>query len=106
MRFIETYVFTKRVKEALSAEAYRQLQISLLLNPEQGPVIPGCGGIRKLRWGDGTGGKRGGYRVIYFWDKNLSWFYTLFIYHKGDQEDLTADQKKVLRQVVKEELDG
>ena len=106
MRFVETHVFTKRVKNALSDDAYRELQISLLLNPEQGPVIPGCGGIRKLRWGDETGGKRGGFRIIYFWDKNHSRFYMLFIYHKGEQKDLTAEQKKLLRQVVKEELDG
>jgi len=106
MRFVETHVFTKRVKEALPDESYRRLQISLLLNPEQGPVIPGCGGIRKLRWGDEAGGKRGGFRVIYFWDKSLGWFYMLFIYHKRDQKDLTGDQKKALCQVVKEELDG
>ena len=106
MRFVETHVFTKRVKAALPDEEYRQLQINLLLNPELGPVIPGCGGIRKLRWGDETGGKRGGYRVIYFWDKSLGWFYMLFLYHKGDQKDLTTEQKKVLRQVVKEELHG
>ena len=106
MRFVETHVFTKRVKNALSDDAYRELQISLLLNPEQGPVIPGCGGIRKLRWGDKTGGKRGGFRVIYFWDKNLGWFYMLFIYHKGEQKDLNAEQKKLLRRIVKEELDG
>ena len=106
MRFVETHVFTKRVKGALSDEAYRELQLSLQLNPEQGPVMPGCGGIRKIRWGDETGGKRGGHRIIYYWDNKLGWFYMLYIYHKRQQKDLTAEQKKLLCQVLKEELDG
>ena len=39
---------------------YRALQSSLLLRPEQGPVIPGSGGLRKVRWGSQGKGKRGG----------------------------------------------
>ena len=50
MRFVETPVFTKRVEDLLPDEDYRTLQVALLLRPEQGPVIKGAGGLRKVRW--------------------------------------------------------
>jgi hypothetical protein len=38
----------------------------LVVHPEVGRVIPGSGGLRKLRWAAKGHGKRGGVRVIYF----------------------------------------
>ena len=67
MRFIETPVFTAALRRHLSDEAYRALQLALVLRPEQGPVISGSGGLRKLRWAVLGRGKRGGLRVIYYW---------------------------------------
>jgi hypothetical protein len=104
MRFVETPVFTKRVKELLPDEDYRALQIALLLRPEQGPVIKGGAGLRKVRWAPRGVGKRGGVRVIYFWQPGDQAFYMLFAYVKTEQEDLTPDQLRVLARVVREEL--
>lgn len=62
LRFVETHVFTELVTESLTDDEYRALQIALLLRPEQGPVIPGSGGLRKVRWGGqgrGSGGPSG-----------------------------------------------
>jgi mRNA-degrading endonuclease RelE of RelBE toxin-antitoxin system len=67
--FIETPVFTELVEKQLDREAYRALQLTLLLRREQGAVIPGSGGLRKIGWGVDGRGKRGGVRVIYFWEK-------------------------------------
>lgn len=67
MRFVETPVFTRAVTSLLSDEEYRQLQLALLIRPEQGALIRGSGGLRKLRWGAQGRGKRGGVRVIYYW---------------------------------------
>jgi hypothetical protein len=64
--FVETKLFTRLVQEYLSDEAYSALQQALLADPEAGAVIPGSGGVRKLRWGVAGRGKRGGIRVIYF----------------------------------------
>lgn len=88
----------------LSDEEYRGLQLALLFRPEQGPLIPKSGGLRKLRWARSGGGKRGGLRVIYYWDKEAATIYMLFAYPKSAQEDLTALQLKVLSQLVREEL--
>jgi len=104
MRFVETPVFTKRVKELLPDEDYRTLQIALLLRPEQGPLIKGGAGLRKVRWAPRGVGKRGGVRVIYFWRPIDQVFYMLFAYAKTDQGDLTPDQLRVLARVVREEL--
>jgi mRNA-degrading endonuclease RelE of RelBE toxin-antitoxin system len=59
--FIETRLFTKLVTD----EEYGALQESLMKDPNAGPVIPGSGGVRKIRWAAQGRGKRGGYRVIY-----------------------------------------
>jgi len=104
MRFIETSVFTRAVVELLDDESYRSLQLALLLRPELGPSIRGSGGLRKLRWALEGRGKRGGVRVIYYWDEPTETFYLLYIYRKSAREDLTARQLKVLSRLVREEF--
>lgn len=103
MEFIETPVFTRQVTDLLSDEQYRELQVMLLFRPEAGAVIPGGGGLRKVRWAPAGSGKRGGLRVIYYLEKQAS-IYMLFAYRKNRQENLTHAQLKVLRILVREEL--
>jgi hypothetical protein len=102
--FIETPVFSSQLHGLLSDEEYRALQLALALRPEQGALIPGSGGLRKLRWMLRGRGKRGGLRVIYFWDPAEDGIYLLFLYPKNRQEDLTPDQLKRLRRIVQEDL--
>ena len=64
----------------LSDEQYRALQLALVLRPEQGPLVPGSGGIRKLRWAAAGRGKRGGLRVIYYWAAAEDVCYMLYAY--------------------------
>ena len=104
MVFVETPIFTKLIKELLTDEEYRSLQEALLLRPEAGDVISGGGGLRKIRWRVTGKGKRGGVRVIYYWDTPDDIIYMLLVYKKNVQEDLTATQLKVLRQLVEEWL--
>ena len=104
VHFVETPIFTREVTELLSDEEYRSLQLALLFRPEQGPLIPKGGGLRKIRWRKRGSGKRGGLRLIYFWDKDSDTVYMLFVYQKNEQEDLTPNQLRVLRKLVREEL--
>ena len=64
--FVETPPFTRLVAGYLSDEDYGELQSHLASHPHAGAVIPGSGGVRKLRWTLPGHGKRGGIRVIYF----------------------------------------
>ncbi|MDP3296922.1 MAG: hypothetical protein Q8N09_04920 [Thermodesulfovibrionia bacterium] len=50
MTIIETPIFTRRIQVMLSDEEYRLLQAHLVNKPDVGKVIPGSGGMRKLRW--------------------------------------------------------
>ena len=79
-------------------------QLALLLRPEAGKIIRGSGGLRKIRWKYVSSGKRGGLRIIYFWDVPEDRIYMLLIYKKSKQEDLTPNQLKILRNLVKELL--
>jgi mRNA-degrading endonuclease RelE of RelBE toxin-antitoxin system len=104
VRFVETPVFTREVTELLSDDEYRGLQLALLFRPEQGAVIARSGGLRKIRWKRTGEGKRGGLRVIYFWDKDGETIYMLLVYPKSEQEDLTPKQLRMLSKLVREEL--
>jgi mRNA-degrading endonuclease RelE of RelBE toxin-antitoxin system len=104
MRFVETPVFTKTIISVLDDDQYRSLQLALALRPEQGPVIRSSGGLRKLRWSVAGRGKRGGARVIYYWDKPTGTFYMLFAYTKNEQGDLTREQVKILGKLVRKEF--
>ena len=100
MEFVETSIFTERITALLTDEAYRDLQEVLAENPKAGDVIPGAGGLRKLRWRAPGRGKRGGLRIIYYcWSEER--LYMIFAYDKTRQGDLTPEQLKLLRAYVK-----
>lgn len=104
MRFVETPMFTAALRRHLDDEQYRQLQIALMLRPEQGPLIKGSGGLRKVRWATVGGGKRRGLRVIYDWAPGEEAFYMLYVYTKAEQGDLTPVQTRQLGRLVREEF--
>ncbi len=104
MRFVETPVFTAIVHRHLDDEQYRALQLALVLRPEQGQLIPGGGGLRKLRWGAQGRGTRGGVGTICYWAVEKHACYMLYRYAKNEQGDLTRTQTKTLARLVREEF--
>lgn len=104
MRFVETPVFTSALRRHLDDETYRALQLALILRPTQGAIIQGGAGLRKLRWAAPGRGKRGGVRLIYYWEPESQIFYLLYLYAKNEQGDLTAAQLKILAKLVREEF--
>lgn len=103
--FKELVSFETHRREYLSDDEFRALQQALMGNPQAGPVIQGTGGLRKLRWGDpGRGkGKRGGVRVIYYWFSEGAQFWLFTIYGKDVADDLTSQQKLVLKERLRHE---
>lgn len=84
----------------MSDTAYGELQAALASNPELGVVIPGGGGLRKVRWGAQGRGKRGGVRVIYYWHVAPQEIDMLLVYAKNEQDNLTPNQLKILPALV------
>ena len=100
MIFIEDRDFQKRCRGLMDDDELFILMEWLAINPGAGRIIPGSGGLRKLRWSAKGHGKRGGARVIYFWWMANDKILLLDIYAKGQQENLAADELKKLRRKV------
>lgn len=100
--FIETRLFTRLVADYLSDEEFGELQARLASNPELGLVIPGTGGVRKVRWGLPGRGKRGGLRVIYYALRDDGIIWLLTIYAKNEAENISAEVLCKIRR----EIDG
>lgn len=95
-------MFTRLVRELLSDEEYRALQLALIENPQAGAVIRGSGGVRKLRWAAPGRGKRGGYRIIYYLRSSSGIIWMLTMYPKNIADSIPSD---VLRQ-IREEIEN
>ena len=104
MEIIETSVFTRQIQGLISDDEYAELQFALSERPELGALIRNGGGIRKVRWSAKGRGKRGGIRVIYYWYVSGDQILMLLAYAKNVQDNLTSEQMKTLRQLVKEEF--
>lgn len=101
MVFVETEIYTKQIDQLLTDEEQRELQLYLRTQPTLGARIQGTGGIRKLRFAQSrTGkGKRSGIRVIYLLDLPDT-TYLLLAYPKGKKDDLSNDEKRVLKKLA------
>jgi len=86
----------------MADEEYSKLQIALVRRPDWGSVIPGSGGIRKLRWRSSGRGKRGGLRLIYYWQTADDQIWMLLAYRKSEKDDLSRDEMKQLKRLVEE----
>ena len=100
MEFIETPTFTRLVSELMEDDDYARLQAVLAFRPATGNVIPGSGGIRKMRWAGSGRGKRGGLRVIYYWQTAGDVVWMLLAYPKNEKDDLSRDQVRQLKALV------
>lgn len=79
-----------------------ELQKFLLRKPDAGDLIQGTGGMRKLRWVLGNKGKRGGVRIIYYWQSSKYQIYFMTLYSKNEKIDLSSKDKKNIKQMLKE----
>ncbi len=103
---IEFPAFLSQVGSSISSDERDEFLNYIARNPEAGDIIPGTGGVRKVRWGSKNKGKSGGVRVIYYFYDEHAPIFLLTAYGKGEQENLTAEQKKqisALAQILKDE---
>lgn len=97
---VELGPFERDVYNCLKKEELNDFIGYLAENPESGDVIPGTGGVRKIRWGYQNRGKRGGLRIIYYFrDLNMPLF-LLAIYKKGEKANLSHSEKMEMNALV------
>ncbi|MFQ5900309.1 MAG: type II toxin-antitoxin system RelE/ParE family toxin [Thermodesulfobacteriota bacterium] len=101
MIFIETTIFTKLIEKYLTDDEYSGLQGLLLEHPETGKVIPGSGGVRKIRWAKQGRGKRGGIRVIYYLKKHDNETWMLTVYGKSEKSNIPTHILKKIAEEIK-----
>lgn len=99
--FIESSVFERILPAYLEDDEYSDLQQFLMQHPEAGEVVPGSGGVRKMRWSRPGTGKRGGLRIIYFvrYRPNEIWMLTL--YAKSKRENVPSHILKQLMEAFR-----
>lgn len=104
--FVELPAFQRWRAAYLDDDEFASLQELMMRFPEVGALIPGSGGLRKLRLGSSyrQKGKRGGLRVIYYWWAAGSQFWLFTLYSKGEVVDLTRAELAALKAAVKAEL--
>ena len=101
--FIESSIFERVLPVYLDDDEYAELQQYLIQNPEAGEVVPGSGGVRKVRWARAGAGKRGGLRIIHFVRYRPNEFWMLTLYAKARRENVPAH---ILKQLVEAFRDG
>ena len=94
---VETQIFLRRAEKLLSDEERKELIDYIASFPEAGDLIPDTSGVRKLRFAAKGKGRSGGVRVIYYFLDEDTPLFALLIYGKGEQDNLTPDQKRVVR---------
>ena len=100
MTVVEFADFIKRAERLLGSAGREQLIEFLAANPEAGAIVPGTGGIRKLRWAASGRGRRGGARVIYYFHGYRLPLFALDIYAKNEKDDLSVAEMRAWKNAV------
>lgn len=96
--FVETPLFTRVIHDYLTDDEYAELQGFIGMYPEAGDLIPGTGGVRKLRWKTRGRGKRGGLRIIYYLRIQAGQIWLLTLYSKAGRENIPAHVLRAIRE--------
>lgn len=96
----ETPLFVRQAADVWDEDERTEFVNFIAANPAAGDVIPETGGVRKVRWSRSGGGKRGGARVVYFYHDASRPLYLLLVYAKARRENLTPDEKRMVRRLA------
>jgi hypothetical protein len=102
LTFVETTRFTQLLLSLVNDEDYAEFQRELAAFPEKGVLLSGCGGVRKVRIAARGKGKSGGARVLYLYLPGAQLIYLLYLFTKGDAENISAAGKKAIHQLAQQ----
>jgi hypothetical protein len=95
---IESPLFTRIWPDYWCEDERGEFSAWLAKNPTVGDLVPGSGGVRKVRWANQAQGKRSGVRIIYCAFPARGYIWLLTIYAKSDQETIPAHLLKLLKE--------
>lgn len=98
--FVHLPSYTRSARGLITDDEQRDLEQTLLANPEAGATIAGSGGVRKIRLALRGRGKRSGVRVIYFYRRARQRVYLILAYSKNVQESITDGEKQQIRKLT------
>lgn len=96
--FVETTIFTELITGLATDDEFAAFQVDLAEHPDAGPIMAGCGGVRKVRMAIGNRGKSGGARILYLYIPNHERIYLLYIFTRGDADNLSPEGKRAMRE--------
>ena len=97
---VESPVFQKLWPKYWDEEERAEFASFIALNPEAGSVIPGSGGVRKVRWVREGTGKSGGVRIVYLARNEAGEVYLLTLYAKSESENISLSTLKEIRRAL------
>ena len=102
MTVVEVEPFSTKARQVWDEDDKLEFIGFVAHHPEAGALIPGTGGVRKLRWGRRGMGKRGGVRVVYYYHDQTLPLFLLTVYAKSERADLTPSERQAIRKLVQE----
>ncbi|MBK1702742.1 type II toxin-antitoxin system RelE/ParE family toxin [Thiococcus pfennigii] len=97
---VETTSFTRLWPDYWTEDERGEFCAWIASNPVAGDVVPGTGGVRKVRWSRSGSGKQGGVRVIYYNRLANERIWLLLIYAKSARDDLPAHVLNAAREML------
>jgi hypothetical protein len=102
LTFVETETFSRLLRDVVSDDDYAEFQRDLSQHPDKGDLLQGGGGVRKVRLAARGKGKSGGARVLYLYLRQRERIYLLYLFTKGDADNLSAQGKKAMRELAQQ----
>ena len=100
LTIVETTAYLSRAEKLLEAGEREAIKLAIAADPLAGDLIRGSGGVRKLRFGLGGRGKRGGVRVVYYFHSERMPAFLLTVFAKNERSDLSQSEIATMRKLV------
>lgn len=103
---VETVPYLADAARLISAEEQATIVDAVSADPRCGVVMPGTGGVRKLRVAASGRGKRGGARVIFLFGGDDVPVFLLAVFAKNEKSDLSQSERNTLAKLSAELIQG
>jgi hypothetical protein len=98
---VELPTYERRILKLLSEDERQRIINHLAANPMSGDLVPGGGGIRKLRWGIAGRGKSGGIRLIHFFADTYTPVFLIDVFAKNEKANYSDAELAMVREMAK-----